>query len=90
MEILLLKVIVFCFSMGMIMVGIAGCVLFIQYVNEFDSTISTIIYAGIFLIVIVTVVSNLSYMGIPYVVMYASLVTFIGYGNHVLKLLHLK
>jgi len=79
MEILLLKGIVFCFSMGIIMTGIAGWVLFIQYINKFGSTMSTIIYSGIILISLVSIAANLKYMGIPFIVMYGTIMTGIGY-----------
>ena len=90
MEKILLQTIVICFSLSGVFILLAGCISFIQYVNGLEPTISTIIYTGIIVIVIVSIASDLSYMGIPHVVMYSTIVTFIGYGNQALKLLRLK
>jgi len=79
MEIILLKAIVFCFVMAMILIGVAGCVLFIQYINRFGSTVSTIIYSGIMLLIIVSIAAKSSYMGIPFIVMYCVVMAGVGY-----------
>jgi len=85
MEILLFKVIIFCFVMAMILIGIDGCVLFIQYINRFDSTISTITYSGIILIIIVSIAANLKYMGVPFIVIYCVVMASVGYSTKVLS-----
>jgi len=66
------------------MLGLAGCVLFIQYINRFGSTMSTIVYSGIILISIVSIAANLKYMGIPFIVMYGAIMTGIGYSTKAL------
>jgi len=71
--------------MAMILIGISGCVLFIQYINRFDSTISTITYSGIILIIIVSIAANLKYMGVPFIVMYGAIMTGIGYSTKTLN-----
>ena len=90
MEKILLQIIVICFSSTGVFILLAGCISFIRYVNGLEPTISTIIYTGIIVIVVVAVAANLSYMGIPHVIIYSTIITFIGYGNEALKLIRLK
>ena len=73
------KIAIVCFTLGVLMSGAVGITLCYELIKNLNSTLRTIIYIGISIIIITTLCIDLSYMGIPYVVIYFMIFTFIGF-----------
>jgi len=76
---LIIKIALTFFVMGFIMVGLVGISLCYQLVQRLHSTIRDILYIGIASIFLVTVFMNISYNGIPFIVLYGLGFVFIGF-----------
>lgn len=73
------KIAVACFALGSLLVVIAGNILCLDLIQKLNSTLRFIIYIGISIISIITLCMNLSYMGIPYVVLYGMIFATVGF-----------
>lgn len=65
----LIKIALTFFVLSAIMCAIAGATLCYQFTKRFNSTIRTILYSGFIITSSITILANLSYRGIPLIVM---------------------
>lgn len=67
-EMLLIKLAVTLFVLAGIMCAIAGSIQCYQFTKRFNSTIKTILYSGFIITGSISILANLSYRGVPLVV----------------------
>jgi hypothetical protein len=76
---LIIKIALTFFIMGFILVGLGGIAFCLYLIQKLNSTIRTIIYTEITIIVLVTFCMDLSYRGIPILTLYGMGFIFIGF-----------
>jgi len=75
----IIKVALTLFVVGFAMIGLAGVTWFIQLTQRLNSTIRTILYTGLGIIVIVSFCMGISFKGVPILVLYGMGFIFLGF-----------
>lgn len=83
---LIIKIALTFFVMGFIMIGLTGITLCYQLTQKFNSTIRDILYINVALITLVTILMNMSYRGVPFIILYGAVLMFIGFCSLPVKL----
>ena len=78
-EILLIKLAVMLFVLSGVMCAIAGSIQSYLFTKRFNSTIRTILYSGFIITASISILSNLSYHGIPLIVISGILFMIVGF-----------
>jgi len=76
--ILIVKIAVTFFILGLMMVGIAGVTFCLHLIQKFNPIIRTMLYTEISIIILVTLCMDLSYRGISILILYGMGFIFIG------------
>jgi hypothetical protein len=75
----IIKIALILFVLGFVMMGLAGLTFCIQLTQKLNSTLRDILYIGAGVITFVTILVNLSYKGLPFIVIYGLGFIFIGF-----------
>ncbi len=78
-EILLIKLAVTLFILSGVMCAIAGSIQCYLFTKRFNSTIRTILYSGFIITASISILSNLSYHGIPLIVISGIVFMIVGF-----------
>jgi hypothetical protein len=76
---LIIKIALTFFVLGFMCIGLIGATFFFQLVQKLNSTIRTMLYTEIIIIVLVTLCMDLSYRGIPILAFYGMTFIIIGF-----------
>jgi hypothetical protein len=78
-ETLLIKLAVILFGLSGLMCAITGSIQSYLFTKRFNSTIRTILYSGFIITASISILSNLSYHGIPLIVMAGIVFMIVGF-----------
>ena len=78
-EMTLIKLAVTLFVLSGVMFALAGSIQCYQFTKRFNSTIRTILQSGFVIMASISIISNLSYRGIPLIVMAGIIFMIVGF-----------